>query len=83
MKWSELYKTQYDDHESSEDGISSGDEEGDEAVLDYIDFPHVGVVNRIRVNEPSGLVATWNELGQVTLLGIAQPMQRLFGYEAP
>ena len=60
MKWSELFKTKNDDEEdSSLDGISSNDEEeGLEAKLEFAEFYHSGVVNRIRCNNDFGVLAT-------------------------
>lgn len=78
MKWSELYRTQHDDQdESSEDGISSSSEEGDEAKLEYAEFPHPGVVNRIRSNTEMGVVATWSENGSVQIFNIKDSLEKL------
>lgn len=79
MKWSELYKTKDDDREeSSEDGISSDEEEeGAEAKLEYAEFSHPGVVNRIRCNTNKGVIATWSDQGSVQIFNIQESLQKL------
>ncbi|OMJ71696.1 hypothetical protein SteCoe_30026 [Stentor coeruleus] len=79
MKWSELYKTKDDDkEESSEDGISSSDEEeGMEAKMEYAEFCHQGVVNRIRTNNELGVVATWSDRGSVQIFNIKESLEML------
>jgi ribosome assembly protein RRB1 len=79
MKWSELYKTKNDDDEdSSLDGISSNDEEeGLEAKMEYAEFAHSGVVNRIRSNNNLGVVATWSDKGFVNIFNISESLDKI------
>lgn len=79
MKWSELYKTKNDDKEdSSLDGISSDDEEeGLEAKMEYAEFPHIGVVNRIRSNNELNVVATWSDQGSVQIFNTRECLEKL------
>ncbi|CAG9326405.1 unnamed protein product [Blepharisma stoltei] len=78
MKWSELYKTQYDDKSASEEDSSEEEaEEGDEAKMDYVEFSHHGVVNRIRANQDFNAVATWSEKGVVNIFDLSSPLKKL------
>jgi ribosome assembly protein RRB1 len=78
MKWSELHRTKDDDREeSSEDGISSDEEEGPEAKLEYAEFAHPGCVNRIRSNTDLGVVATWSDLGTVQIFNIKESLEKI------
>lgn len=77
MKWKELYKTKHDDKESSSDEEEI-EEEGDEAVLEFEEFPHEGVVNRIRSYDARSLVATWSDLGSVSIYDVSKPLGKLY-----
>ena len=79
MKWSELYRTKNDDREdSSLDGISSDEEEeGLEAKMEYAEFPHQGVVNRIRSNNEYSVVATWSDLGCVQIFNVSESLEKI------
>ena len=80
MKWSELFRTREDDKEdSSQDGISSGDdeEEGLEAKMEYAEFSHPGVVNRIRCNNDFGVVATWSDRGSIQMFNVKDSLDRI------
>ena len=75
MKWSELYKTQEDD--KSESSSDESQEGGDEPKLDYAEFPHQGVVNRIRAFQEQNIVATWSDRGTVCIYSLSSVLESL------
>lgn len=78
MKWSELYKTQNDDKTSEDSNSNSeAEEEGEEAKMDYVEFSHHGVVNRIRANQDLNVVATWSDKGTINIFDISQSLKKL------
>lgn len=85
LKLSNVYKTQpkASDDELSDD--ESEDDEMDESImskkpeLNAAVVPHHGCINRLRFNfvGEKPLVATWSELGKVSIWDITTPLRAL------
>jgi hypothetical protein len=78
MKWSEMEKTMNDDKPPEDN--SSDDEEDiieklnnhiKEPTIKFESIPHKGCVNRLRTLHGTGVVATWNEEGEVGIYNVS------------
>ncbi|ODN04644.1 Glutamate-rich WD repeat-containing protein 1 [Orchesella cincta] len=86
MKLSNVYKTQpkaSDDELSSDESDNEGMDESDmnskKPELNAAVIPHHGCINRLRFNfvGDKPLVATWSELGKVSIWDITTPLRAL------
>ncbi|EKD03703.1 ribosome biogenesis-related protein [Trichosporon asahii var. asahii CBS 8904] len=88
MRLSGLSRTQYDD---DSEGEEDNDEVDEDARLDFLTFPHVGSVNRVRAAPaPAGgavpdpyHVASWSETGKVHIWDVRPLIDTLSGPSKP
>ena len=69
MGWEGMHKTLNDDGEDSEN--EHEDDWGQSPKLNYKYISHPGAINRIRAMNSSNIVATWSELGTISIYNIA------------
>jgi ribosome assembly protein RRB1 len=84
MKWTEMEKTLYDDvvpEDNSEDDqddiIEKMNNIPKEPVIKFESIPHRGVVNRLRSLHGTGIVATWNDEGDVGIYNVQSAIDQL------
>lgn len=84
MKWSEMEMTLNDD-KAPQDNSSDDEEDIVEKLNNHIkepkikfeSIPHKGCVNRLRTLHGTGVVATWNEEGEVGIYNVSQAIEDL------
>lgn len=84
MKWSDMEMTLNDDKPIAD---NSSDDEDDiieklnnavkEPTIKFESVPHKGCVNRLRSLHGTGIVATWNEEGEVGIYNVSQAIDDL------
>ncbi len=74
MKWSNMYKTQYDDDSESDDDPDNLDED---PMLLYEWIPLKAAVNRVRSMNNSSMVAAWMETGEVAIYDTSSLLMKL------
>ena len=74
MKWSDMYKTQYDSDSESDDDPNNLDEE---PTMLYEWVPLKASVNRVRTMNNSAITALWTESGEVAIYDTSQLFLKL------
>lgn len=83
MKLSDLHRTRKtsrasDGEESEEDEEEGPDETDDDPILDHINIPHTGGVNRVRsMPQQPHIVATWSETSDVHVWDLERQLSAL------
>mmetsp|Transcript_2842 Transcript_2842/g.3974 ORF Transcript_2842/g.3974 Transcript_2842/m.3974 type:complete len:447 (-) Transcript_2842:13-1353(-) len=83
IKFSDLYKTQRkadqsDDDSESMDSDASMNGRDINPILEHVDIPHDGCINRIRsMPQNPGIVATWSELGYFSIRNVSKQIEAL------